>query len=267
MAKLSRRKSNAASGQRTVSEHNRARDQKTRRAHNGRRNMLHCDADAEISRTPEDIDQPEGNNDLPSARGRSAHGSGRRNSEYQSERKKSGHRAIKRALGGRPHPHLGEDFAGRFGAGANAVGDADAAIAVACERQTGKFLAKCFDALQALEVADRILRHGGLPFVDARKQRFGIEGSSNDLPQFAANDFENFCFARLQDLLVARAAEKAADKGTIFRCAVRKFVVDEGGREHTAALAARHQKSEAWWKRATHLFIVTERNGHRRAVL
>src|ERR1035437_783155 len=96
MAKLSRRKSNAASGQRTVSEHNRARDQKTRRAHNGRRNMLHCDADAEISRSPEDIDQPEGNNDLPSTRGRSAHGSGRRNSEYQSERKKSGHRAIER---------------------------------------------------------------------------------------------------------------------------------------------------------------------------
>ena len=81
MAKLSRRKSNAASGERTVSEHDRARDQKTRGAHNGRRNMLHCDADAEISRTPEDIDEPEGNNDLPSAGGHSTHGSGRRNSE------------------------------------------------------------------------------------------------------------------------------------------------------------------------------------------
>src|SRR5208282_5202320 len=124
-----------------------------------------------------------------------------------------------------------------------------------------------FDALQAFEVADRILRHGGLPFVDARKQRLGIEGSSNDLPQFAANDFENFCFARLQDLLIARAAERAAYDSAIFRCAVRKFVVDESGCEHTVAFTARHQESEARWKRAAHFFVVTERDGHRGTVL
>ena len=115
-------------------------------------------------------------------------------------------------------------------------------------------------------MADGILRHGGLPFVDARKQRFGIEGNANDLPQFVANDFENFFFARFEDLLVARAAEKAADEGAIFRCTMRKFVVDEGGREHTMAFTARHQESEAWWKRAPHFFVVTERDGHRRTV-
>src|SRR5260370_18672457 len=75
MAKLARRKTNAPSGQRTVSEHHRARNQEARGTHDARSNLLNRDADAEISRAPEDIDQPEGNNDLPSARGRSnAHG-------------------------------------------------------------------------------------------------------------------------------------------------------------------------------------------------
>src|SRR5229473_5232181 len=66
MAKLARRKTNAPSGQRTVSEHHRARNQKARGTHDTRRNLLNRDADAKISRAPEDIDQPEGNNDLPS---------------------------------------------------------------------------------------------------------------------------------------------------------------------------------------------------------
>src|ERR1039458_3042343 len=70
MAKLARGKTNAASGQHTVSEHNRARNQKARGTHDARRNLLHRDADAEIGRAPEDIDQPKGNNDLPLTRGR-----------------------------------------------------------------------------------------------------------------------------------------------------------------------------------------------------
>ena len=48
---------------------------------------------------------------------------------------------------------------------------------------------------------------------------------------------------------------------------MRKFIVDERGREHAAAFTARHQKSEARRKRAAHFFVVTERDRHRRAVL
>ena len=103
---------------------------------------------------------------------------------------------LARGLGRRPHAHLGKDFAGRFGAGANAVGDADAVITVARQRQTWEVLAARFNTLHAFEVADRILRHGGLPFIDARKQRFDIEGARDDLPQFVANDLQNFFFAR-----------------------------------------------------------------------
>src|SRR5260370_36405901 len=60
-------------------------------------------------------------------------------------------------LGSRPDPHLRKDIAGRAGAGTNAVWDADAVITVACQRQAGEILAEGFDALQAFEVADRIL--------------------------------------------------------------------------------------------------------------
>src|ERR1700730_623873 len=67
MPKLAGGKTNAASGQRAVSEHNRARDQEARCTHDPRRNLLNRDANAQISRAQEDIDQPEGKNDLPSA--------------------------------------------------------------------------------------------------------------------------------------------------------------------------------------------------------
>src|ERR1039458_81740 len=92
MAELAPGEANTASAQRTVSEHHRARDQKARGTHDGWRNMLDRDANAQIRRAPEDIDQPEGNNDLPSTWGRSdAHeSSSGKNSGYQSEHKTIG---------------------------------------------------------------------------------------------------------------------------------------------------------------------------------
>src|ERR1700676_4551278 len=50
MPKLAGRKTNAASSQRTVSEHHRARDQEARCTHDARRNLLNRDANAQISR-------------------------------------------------------------------------------------------------------------------------------------------------------------------------------------------------------------------------
>src|ERR1700694_4164693 len=57
-----------------------------------------------------------------------------------------------RNLSRRPHPHLGEDFASRFVAGANAVGDADAVITVARQRQPWEVLAARFNTLHAVVV-------------------------------------------------------------------------------------------------------------------
>ena len=72
MAELACRKTNAASGQRAVGEHHHARNQEARGAHHARRNLLYRDADAQISRAPEDVDQAKGKNNLPSVWGCSA---------------------------------------------------------------------------------------------------------------------------------------------------------------------------------------------------
>src|ERR1700722_5065975 len=86
MAEFARRKKNASSRQPAVSEHDRTRDQKPRRAHDSGRNALHRNADAKISRSPKNIDQSKSHDDLPStnAGSSSIHGKeSRKNSEYQ----------------------------------------------------------------------------------------------------------------------------------------------------------------------------------------
>ena len=69
----------------------------------------------------------------------------------------TGARAVLRAahaLCGVPHSDFGEDFAGCFSARSNAIGDADATITVAGERQAGKLLANRLYTLHSFEVAN-----------------------------------------------------------------------------------------------------------------
>ena len=61
---------------------------------------------------------------------------------------------------------LYEVFCG-VAAGADTVGDADAAVGVAGESEAGQLLAETLHAFEALEMSNVILGHGGLPFVDA----------------------------------------------------------------------------------------------------
>src|ERR1035438_520620 len=78
-------------------------------------------------------------------------------------------------LRGRPQSDFGENLAGCFRARTDTVGHADPREAIAGEREAGKFLAKRLNADQAFEVADGILGHGGLPFVNASEERFSVE--------------------------------------------------------------------------------------------
>jgi hypothetical protein len=55
----------------------------------------------------------------------------------------------------------------RFAAAADAVWHADAAVGIACQSQAGELLAQAVDAVEAIEVSDTVLRHGGLPLIDA----------------------------------------------------------------------------------------------------
>ena len=63
----------------------------------------------------------------------------------------------------------------RFASGANAVGNADAPISVPGESESRQLLAQAFDAVEAIEMSDAILRHCRLPFVYAGEQRLSVE--------------------------------------------------------------------------------------------
>ena len=51
------------------------------------------------------------------------------------------------------------------------IWNADAAVAIAGESEAGQLLAKTLDSLEAIEMADAILRHGGLPLIYASEER------------------------------------------------------------------------------------------------
>src|ERR1017187_9639875 len=143
-------------------------------------------------------------------------------------------------LRGRPKSDFGENLAGCFRARTDTVGDADPREAVAGEREAGEFLAKRLNADQAFEMADGILGHRRLPFVNACEKRLG--GEPNDLAKFVADDLQNLIFGGVEDLFVARASQKAADDGAVFWGAMREFVVDEFGGKHAASGAARDEE-------------------------
>jgi len=100
------------------------------------------------------------------------------------------------AEGGRPYAifweeaEVAEHLGGGFAAGANAIGDSDAAVAVAGEGEAGGFLEELADPLEAVEVSDGVLGHGVRPLVDPGGERDSGEATSRgkDFVEFAAND-------------------------------------------------------------------------------
>ena len=148
--------------------------------------------------------------------------------------------------------------------GADAIWDADAAVAVAGEGESGQLLAQALDAVEAVEMADAILRHGGLPFIDAGEERRGTQ--AKDLLQFVADDGDDCIVGKLPDIFGVRSGEEAAEQGAIFGSAVGEFVVDESRCEQALAFAARDEKSEAGRKRLADVAIVAEAHGDGRAV-
>ena len=124
-----------------------------------------------------------------------------------------------------------------FLAGADAIWDADAAVAVAGQGQAGHLLAEALDTVEAFEVAYAVLRHGGFPFIDAGKERLGAE--AEDLLEFVADDGDDGIVGKLPDVFGVCSGEKAAEKSAIVGGAVREFVVDEGCGQQAFAFAAR----------------------------
>src|SRR5271165_7025310 len=72
----------------------------------------------------------------------------------------------------------------------NAVGNADAVVGVAGEVNAGQHADALLDALHALLVADRVLRHGAAPAVDLCELRLDVgadDARAEDFAEFAEN--------------------------------------------------------------------------------
>ena len=95
-------------------------------------------------------------------------------------------------------------------AGADTVGNADATVAVSRECQGWQMLAQALDTVETFEVADAILRHGGLPLIDAGEERRGAE--AEDLLQFISNDGDDGVVGKLPDVFGIRSGKGAAQQ-------------------------------------------------------
>ena len=157
-----------------------------------------------------------------------------------------------------------QDVVCGFGAGADAVGNADAVVGVAGESEVGQFAGGLLDRVDSFDVAYVVLRHGVIPSINAGEERVG--GEMKNLAKSLLGYAQDFVVGLIEDFGIACAAEEAADQGTVFGGAVRKFVMEEGHCQQALAFAAGKKKSEAGGKAVADLPIVGEGDGDGRSV-
>ena len=136
-----------------------------------------------------------------------------------------------------------------FLAGADAIGDADAAVAVAGERETWAIAgagARCGRG-------DRGVRRRTGPWRTSIYRRGRREDSARR-PRICCNSLRTTAMMAssesCQIFSAFDAGEEAAEQGAIVGGAVGKFVVNESRGQQTVAFAARDEKSEAGWERS-----------------
>ena len=153
----------------------------------------------------------------------------------------------------------------RVGSGTNAIGHSDSTVSISSQRKPGKLWQQAFDALQALQMTDSVLRHGASPPVDSGELR--IRPEADDLLKLFANDADYFFIGGLQNLFVPCATDEAAEQGAVLRCPVGKLVMHKRGGKHAFAFAARNQKTETGGQSGTHAPVVAEVYSDGRGVL
>src|SRR5579864_262083 len=150
-------------------------------------------------------------------------------------------------------------------AGADAVGDADPAIGVPSESEAGQLLAQAFDALEAIEMSDTVLRHGGLPFVHTSEKRLGAQ--AENLLQFVADDAYDLLVGERPDVFRIPSSKETPEQRPILGSAMRKFVVNKSCSQQLLAFAAGNKESEPWRERFANIAVISETDGNGRAVL
>src|ERR1022692_4721763 len=113
-------------------------------------------------------------------------------------------------------------------------------------------------------MADAILRHRAFPPGDASEN--GISRQLDNLAKLVAKNADNISIGGLENLFVTRAADEAAQEGTVFRSPVGKLVMHKRGGEHAFPLAAGHKKTEARRERRAHTPVVAEIDRNRRCI-
>ena len=100
-----------------------------------------------------------------------------------------------------------------------------------------------FDAGDAVEVADVVLRHRARPAGDVGEQR--LAGDLKQVGQFVDGKAAEFGVGQVEQLGLQRAADEDADQHGVGRRAAGEFLAGETGGDDAAAFDLRHDEAEA----------------------
>ena len=98
------------------------------------------------------------------------------------------------------------------------------------------------DSVQPVQMPDRILRHGGIPFVHASEKWFGV--NREDLLQFFATIRT---ISSSEDWRICCRANhlKNSEERAVCRSAMRKLIVDKRRGQQALAFGAWHQEAKS----------------------
>jgi hypothetical protein len=131
----------------------------------------------------------------------------------------------------------------RFSSGTDTIWNADATVSVPSKRESGELLPQACNPLYAIQMANVILSHSILPFVDARKNRIGTY--TEGVLELLSNKANDLIFRHFEYRFIPCTTKKAPQKCAIFWNAIIEFIVHESDSENSFALASRYKEPES----------------------
>src|SRR2546423_293497 len=141
------------------------------------------------------------------------------------------------------HPRALRNPLRRLFSHANAVGNSNAVITVACDKHPRHGFEARFQFPNTLSVPDSILSHRTRPAIDLEEQRLGRD--RENFSQLLTHLVYNRVIALGQHRLIPGAAQKTTKQRERVRNAVWKLVPHPRSCQQLAALAFRYKKAES----------------------
>src|SRR5947209_11940973 len=113
-------------------------------------------------------------------------------------------------------------------------------------------------------MAYSVLRHCMRPSEYLDEIRLSCD--AENFLQFTTNDRSDLSVRYLQYLVIAASTQKATNQRPIFRCPVRKFVVNKSAGQNAFAFCPSHEETERWRQRCAGFIVVSKCHGNGRAV-